>query len=98
MGKEKKGRPGVSAKIGPELLESQDTEGKIVGLSTVAARCKEAAHPPGERHLSLGLRDERLTGESHEKLHCRYCQGAWHTVSPRKCQPPEAAFTSQICP
>lgn len=32
LGREKKGRPGVSAKIVPELLENQDKEGKMWDL------------------------------------------------------------------
>lgn len=77
-----KGRPGVLAKIVPELLESQDKEGKMWDFLLLLPGAKKQPNhlerDPCPRGAAM-----RGRGESHGKLRSVCYQGAWHTVSTR---------------
>lgn len=70
-----------------------------MGLSTVAARCKEAAQPPGERPLPLGRHDEGLEGNPVGSFAvCAITVPGTQSAPGRKYRSPAAPFSFQEHP
>lgn len=89
-----KGRPGVLAKIVPELLESQDKEGKMWDFLLLLPGAKKQPNHL-ERPLPSGRRDEGLRGIPWEASQCVLSGCLAHSQHQRKYRSPAAPFSFQ---